>query len=181
MLANIIFGSTIKIGNLTVVDANGRSRRYGDGTGPEVSIRLHDRKVEWELFRNSRLGVGETYTDGRLTIEKGSLRDFLSICTSNMNALRNIPLISKLDWLAGMVGYLKTINPVQRARRNVAHHYDLSGKLYHFFLDKDRQYSCGYFDYPEQSLDQAQFNKKRHIAAKLLLDRADLKVLDIRE
>ena len=179
MLANAIFGATIKRGNLTVIDAGGRSRTYGDGAGPPVSIKLQDRKVEWELFRNPKLGVGETYTDGRLTIETGSLRDFLSICTSNMAKLEDIPLMSMLDRLAGAFRYLRTINPVRRARRNVAHHYDLSGELYDLFLDKDRQYSCAYFNHPNQSLEEAQFNKKRHIAAKLLLDRADLSVLDI--
>jgi cyclopropane-fatty-acyl-phospholipid synthase len=29
-----------------------------------------------------------------------------------------------------------------RARRNVAHHYDLNGRLYSLFLDRDRHYSC---------------------------------------
>jgi cyclopropane-fatty-acyl-phospholipid synthase len=179
MLANVIFRATTKTGNLTIVDAGGKSRSYGDGTGPEVTIKLHDRLVEWNIFRNPRLGVGEAYMDGRLTIEKGSLRDFLSICTSNIAALQNIPLISKFDRLADLVRYLQTFNPVQRARRNVAHHYDLSSELYDLFLDWDRQYSCAYFDHPEQSLEVAQLNKKRHIAAKLLLDRPYLKVLDI--
>jgi cyclopropane-fatty-acyl-phospholipid synthase len=179
MLANFIFGAVIKAGDLTVIDAGGGSHRYGDGSGPPVTIKLHGRKAEWELFRNPKLGVGETYMDGRLTIEAGSLRDFLLICTSNVAVLENIPLISMLDRLAGMVRYLWTINPVHRARRNVAHHYDLSGQLYDLFLDKDRQYSCAYFDHPDQSLEEAQFNKKRHIAAKLLLDDAKLKVLDI--
>jgi cyclopropane-fatty-acyl-phospholipid synthase len=179
MLANVIFRATTKTGNLTVVDAGGKSRSYGDGTGPEVTIKLHDRLVEWNIFRNPRLGVGEAYMDGRLTIEKGSLRDFLSICTSNIVALQNIPLISKFDRLADLVRYLQTFNPVQRARRNVAHHYDLSSELYDLFLDWDRQYSCAYFDHPEQSLEVAQLNKKRHIAAKMLLDRPYLEVLDI--
>jgi cyclopropane-fatty-acyl-phospholipid synthase len=179
MLANIIFGATVKTGDLTVVEAGGRNRTYGDGSGPPVTIKLHDRLVEWHLFRNPRLGVGEAYMNGRLTVERGSLRDFLAICTSNMAAIEDIPLLSKLDRLSRKVRYLWTINPVHRARRNVAHHYDLSGQLYDLFLDKDRQYSCAYFDHPDQSLDEAQFNKKRHIAAKMLLDRTGLKVLDI--
>ena len=41
-------------------------------------------------------------------------------------------------------------------------------RLYDLFLDSDRQYSCAYFEYPGQSLDDAQTAKKRHIAAKLL-------------
>ena len=60
----------------------------------------------------------------------------------------------------------------------MAHHYDLSGTLYDLFLDRDRQYSCAYFADPDDSLDAAQKNKKRHIAAKLLLA-PGARVLDI--
>jgi cyclopropane-fatty-acyl-phospholipid synthase len=70
-------------------------------------------------------------------------------------------------------------NHSTRARRNVAHHYDLSGQLYDIFLDRDRQYSCAYFSAPGETLDEAQIGKKRHIAAKLYLDRPGLSVLDI--
>src|SRR5690606_27264415 len=63
-------------------------------------------------------------------------------------------------------------------KTNVAHHYDLSDALYELFLDRDRQYSCGYFERPDDDLETAQHAKKRHIAAKLLL-RPGMKVLDI--
>ncbi|MBV9511452.1 MAG: class I SAM-dependent methyltransferase, partial [Caulobacteraceae bacterium] len=71
------------------------------------------------------------------------------------------------------------LNGTRRARRNVAHHYDLNGRLYSLFLDRDRQYSCAYFRRGDESLEEAQIAKKRHIAAKLFLDRSDLTVLDI--
>ncbi len=78
---------------------------------------------------------------------------------------------------------LSQFNPRPRARRNVAHHYDLDGRLYSLFLDADRQYSCAYFEKPDQSLDDAQLAKKRHLAAKLRLEpdklANDLRVLDI--
>ena len=66
----------------------------------------------------------------------------------------------------------------------MAHHYDLDGRLYSLFLDADRQYSCAYFETPDTTLDDAQLAKKRHLAAKLLLDKPgkseqDLRVLDI--
>jgi cyclopropane-fatty-acyl-phospholipid synthase len=70
------------------------------------------------------------------------------------------------------------LNLRRRACRNVAHHYDLDGRLYALFLDSDRQYSCGYFETPNQSLDDAQLAKKRHLAAKLLIDEGH-RLLDI--
>ena len=72
--------------------------------------------------------------------------------------------------------HLKQFNP--RTRSNVAHHYDLDGRLYSLFLDADRQYSCACFETPEMTLDDAQLAKKRHIAAKLLV-KGGQRVLDI--
>jgi len=66
----------------------------------------------------------------------------------------------------------------RRSRRNVAHHYDLDGRLYSLFLDSDRQYSCAYLETPQDSLDDAQLAKKRHLAAKLLLENGH-RLLDI--
>ena len=73
---------------------------------------------------------------------------------------------------------LHQMNRGERAKRNVAHHYDLDRRLYDLFLDTDRQYSCAYFETPGQSLDDAQLAKKRHIAAKLAVEPGH-RVLDI--
>lgn len=114
--------------------------------------------------------------NGLLTVEEGTLYDVLEI------AARNFRNFEKMPWssvLSRMMRRLKQYNPIDRARRNVAHHYDLSGQLYDLFLDSDRQYSCAYFTSPDDSLETAQENKKRHVAAKLLLDRPGLNILDI--
>jgi cyclopropane-fatty-acyl-phospholipid synthase len=118
--------------------------------------------------------------DGRLTVEEGSIADVLEILMMNLGARRRLP--ASMHLLRVMRRWLRIFaqfNPASRARRNVAHHYDLSGALYDLFLDADRQYSCAYFETPKQSLEQAQAAKKIHIAAKLNLDRAGLKILDI--
>jgi cyclopropane-fatty-acyl-phospholipid synthase len=98
--------------------------------------------------------------------------------------LRNIGLSSgggHLDWLANArfaFRKLMQLNTQRRAKRNVAHHYDLSGKLYDLFLDTDKQYSCAFFEKPDDSLEQAQRQKKDRIAAKLALE-PGMSVLDI--
>jgi len=124
--------------------------------------------------------VGETYMDGTLQIEQGSIADLMGLVLGQTRDGRP-PAWARPQWL---LRYLKRrvqqLNLPSRARRNVAHHYDLDGRLYSLFLDADRQYSCGYFESPDQSLDDAQLAKKRHLAAKLLLgDDADRRVLDI--
>jgi cyclopropane-fatty-acyl-phospholipid synthase len=81
-------------------------------------------------------------------------------------------------WLRYLARHLRQFNARSRARNNVAHHYDLDGRLYSLFLDSDKQYSCAYFETPDMALDDAQLAKKRHIAAKLLIRPGD-RVLDI--
>src|SRR5260370_35904609 len=141
-------------------------------------MRREDCRLHWRLLLRPRLVVPEAYMDGRLTVEEGRLYDFIEIMTSN-DAAQATALPQRLGQAAGrLVRRLHQYNPVPRAVRNVAHHYDLSDQLYELFLDRDRQYSCAYFRTPEDDLDTAQETKTRHIAAKLLL-RPDHKVLDI--
>ncbi|TVR96561.1 MAG: class I SAM-dependent methyltransferase [Rhodospirillales bacterium] len=179
MLLTHLLGRMIRSGSLTLIDAHGRTHRFGDGGTPAVTVRLHDAALHTRLALNPSLAAGEAYMDGTLTIEEGSLADFLDVATRTFEVRRP----TSLHRLVGAVGYglrvLQQFNTAARARRNVAQHYDLSGALYDLFLDRDRQYSCAYFTDPDNTLDQAQADKKRHIAAKLLLDRPGLRVLDI--
>jgi cyclopropane-fatty-acyl-phospholipid synthase len=90
-----------------------------------------------------------------------------------------LPRWAKLQWwLRYLVRHAQQFNPRPRSRNNVARHYDLDGRLYSLFLDADKQYSCAYFETPDATLDDAQLAKKRHLAAKLLIERSD-RVLDI--
>jgi len=177
MLLASVLARFIKVGRLSVVDAAGRRHVFGGSPGPSATIRLHDRALHWKLLLKPRLFVGEAYMDGTLTVEDGSsLYDFIDVLVSNDQP--GTPIL-RLGLRAGMLARrLHQYNPVPRARRNVAHHYDLSDQLYELFLDRDRQYSCAYFHNPEDDLDTAQHAKKQHIAAKLLL-RPGVRVLDI--
>jgi len=179
MVAHIFFRIVLRQGNLEVTDAAGRTECHGDGSGKKVAVRFHDRLLGWQCFLNPKLYVGEAFTDGRLTVETGTLYDFLEICIKNVQNVERHPLWLLFEKAGGVLRHLKSFNPIKRARRNVAHHYDLSGELYDLFLDEDRQYSCAYFDHPDQPLEEAQEDKKRHLAAKLILDRPGLKILDI--
>lgn len=169
----------IRSGSLTMIDAQGRAHETGDGTDPEVTIRIHDSLTEWKMAVNPLLYTGEAYMDGKLTIEEGTLYDFLDLATRDLWEPGNSVMIAGLEALRKLLRVVQQLNPVRRARANVAHHYDLSDDLYDMFLDADRQYSCAYFDHSGATLDEAQESKKRHIAAKLLLNRPGLRVLDV--
>jgi len=171
-----MLGTIVSDGSLCVIDAAGRSHMIGDGTVPEVTLRLTSKASNYSLAFNPALAFGEAYMDGRLVIERGSLHNFLDLVARNYGSIRDNPWLALLTRLRKG---LRQSNPVGRARRNVAHHYDLSDEFYDIFLDADRQYSCAYFKDPNDTLETAQENKKRHIAAKLCLDRSGLRVLDI--
>jgi len=146
--------------------------------GPAACVRLRDPALHWKLLLRPQLFVPEAYVDGSLTIEEGSLYDFIDVLMSNDTGLATLPGLRIGGAADRAMRRLHQYNPVRRARRNVAHHYDLSDQLYELFLDRDRQYSCAYFRSTKDDLDTAQENKKRHIATKLLLCPGQ-KVLDI--
>lgn len=167
-------------GTLHVTFANGRQKTFGGSEpGPDIAIKIADRATERRLFLNPELAAGEAFMDGRVTVENGDIYDFLELCLMNLGWGAREHWIQRLQgrlrrWGRGVAQY----NPVGKAQRNVAHHYDLSDTLYDLFLDNDRQYSCAYYATGNETLEQAQEYKKRHIAAKLLLKPAH-KVLDI--
>jgi cyclopropane-fatty-acyl-phospholipid synthase len=163
---------------LRVIDADGRMHVFSGAPGPEVTIRLRDPALNRKLFFNPRLYAGEAYMDGTLTVEGGTIYDFLDLVSWNMERAPRHPFRPFYAGFGKFLRGLQQYNPIHRSRANVAHHYDLSGRLYELFLDRDRQYSCAYFTDPGDDLETAQLNKKRHLAAKLLL-KPGQRVLDI--
>jgi cyclopropane-fatty-acyl-phospholipid synthase len=168
----------IRDGSLKLIDARGREHVYGDGSPARCAVHLHDWHLEYTLALNPGLAFGEAYMDGTLTIDQGTLPEVLDIILRNYQNLESSRLFIVANILQRQGRKIQQYNPLARARQNVAHHYDLSKELYDLFLDTDRQYSCGYFQTTDDSLEQAQLNKKRHIAAKLLLEPGQ-RILDV--
>ena len=178
MLLAPLLRRLVKFGRLTVIDPRGGTHSIEGAGGPSVAVRLHDASVGRALIRNPAVAVGEAYMDGRLTVEQGTLFDFLTILVVN----RREALLGSSGGPAALgrkfLGRLRTHNPVGAARRKVSHHYDLKPELFDLFLDSDRQYSCAYFASDNDDIETAQRRKKTHLAAKLLLRSGD-RVLDI--
>lgn len=168
----------VREGRLTVIWPDGRRTVYGKG-GKQAALRFHGRLTPWQIWRRPELVLGEAYMDGRVTVERGTIADVLEILLSNFNQYQHGNMYRLRRAIRILFRRFSQLNRISRARKNVAHHYDLSGKLYDLFLDADRQYSCAYFSDSKMTLEDAQMAKKRHIAAKLRLDRPGLKVLDI--
>jgi cyclopropane-fatty-acyl-phospholipid synthase len=173
-----LFERIATVGRLCIIDAQGRRHVFAGSPGPDIAIRLHDPALHWKLLVRPRLFLPEAYVDGTLTIEEGSLYDLIDLIAANLEALPEGFLERLLNGSFTVLRRIHQYNPLARARRNVAHHYDLSDELYELFLDRDLQYSCAYFHDSTDDLDTAQLHKKRHIAAKLLI-RPGQRVLDI--
>jgi len=170
----------ITIGRLTVRWPDGRLQSYSGKPGPEGSIAIHTRGAVRRLVMNPTLAVGECYMDGTLTPDARGIYDALDVLVANLTTnASKLPMAGIRQTLRVLKRNIDQYNPAHRAQRNVAHHYDLNGRLYSLFLDRDRQYSCAYFPRGDETLEEAQAAKKRHIAAKLLLNRPNLTVLDI--
>ena len=179
MLLARLLSRFVRIGRLELIDAAQRRHVFAGLPGPAVTMRLHDRALHRKLVVNPHLYLPEAYMDGTLTVEDGGdIYALIELMVRNDEAMVDDPLWRLIARMRRLTRRLHQYNPVPRARRNVAHHYDLSDQLYELFLDRDRQYSCAYFVSPDDDIDTAQLNKRRHLAAKLLL-RPGMKVLDI--
>ncbi|MBQ0818203.1 MAG: cyclopropane-fatty-acyl-phospholipid synthase family protein [Hyphomicrobiaceae bacterium] len=170
--------SFVQVGTLKVVDAKGQAHVFAGAPGPQVTMVLSDPSLYRKLFFNPELHAGEAYMDGRLRFEDSTLRDFLTLFSVNRLSLGSYPLQKVLRRVSRGLKRFQQLNPIGQAQKNIAHHYDLGNDFYRLFLDEGMQYSCAYFLDDKESLEQAQQNKLRLLAAKLDM-KPGLRVLDI--
>lgn len=171
----------IRNGKLYVTDAGGEVHRFGgEGPGPEVHLRLHDKALHTKLAINPELYAAEAYMDGTLTFSEGSgAFDLLNLFSENRKGLSSAGSQKMLRRAWRAAKRWQQANPIGVAAKNARHHYDLSTELYRLFLDDGLNYSCAFFENPEtDTLEQAQRNKLARITAKLGL-KAGMRVVEI--
>lgn len=181
MLQNLLVRNLKRIlskGNITLHLPDQSSVTLGDGEGKPVSVRLKNSRIVSRLILNPELALGEGYMNGEITIDGDDLHGFLEIVVGNVEIEMPVWWMRAINNMRILRRRFDQKNFASVSKRNVAHHYDLSGALYDLFLDEDRQYSCAYYTSPADTLEQAQINKKNHIAGKLLL-KPGMRVLDI--
>lgn len=174
-----VLDTIVRTGALSVTTASGRRLTFGDGSAPTVAVRFTSPGWQLAVLADPELRLGEAFMEGGLVVEQGSIADFLALTMANPPVgPRPMPLAWAARLLRVLTRRFNQLNHRRWARSNVQHHYDLDDRLYAAVLDRDMQYSCAYFDAPGQGLDEAQLAKKRHIAAKLLIEPGH-QVLDI--
>ena len=174
-----ILSRLVWTGTLAVTWPDRSSAIFRGEPGPSAGVAFETWRTVRRLALNPGLGFGEAYMDGGLRPTHGTLYDLLDLLMLNVQGGVEHPVLGWHRTLNRLRRRVRERNGPGAARRNVAHHYDLDSRLYSLFLDADQQYSCGYFPRGDETLEEAQLAKKRHIAAKLHLDRPGLRVLDI--
>ena len=172
------FGPLVKTGQLEVITPAGKSLIFGGGGQPQARIRFTDKRAVFALLRDPDLNFGEMFMQQRLLVEQGTVYDVLELV---LRGAKHVPVSATVQMLDAWRMKLRPLlqnNLRNKSRANVAHHYDLDDRLYQLFLDSERQYSCAYFEQGDEDLETAQLAKKRHIAAKLLVEPGQ-RVLDI--
>ena len=174
-----MLGQHMAHGSLTIRFPDGTARHIvRHPASPILSVAITSWAWARRLVANPGLAFGEAFVDGGFVMLEGTVFEFMD-CLFAVDRRHRGPVLTFHDTLARLGRRIQQYNPVHIARRNVARHYDLSAEFYRLLLDEDRQYSCAYFVRGDETIDEAQRAKKRHIAAKLLLDRPGLRVLDI--
>jgi cyclopropane-fatty-acyl-phospholipid synthase len=165
-------------GAVEVTTAAGQRHIVGKPSGFLPAIRFTDGAAEFRLLSNPALALGELFTEGRLLVTRGTIYDVVALAMRNLVLQPPTRMLRMRERLRMALRRVQQRNSEENSKRNVAHHYNLDGRLYELFLDSDRQYSCAYFEHPGQDLDEAQLAKTRHLAAKLLVEPGH-RVLDI--
>lgn len=169
----------ILVGDLSITDSEGKRSQFGNRTGVPVHLKFHTRHAERAVAFDPELKLAECFMDGEIDIVEGDIYRLLQLVFENTGpSAATEPWMRMLGKTRILFRRFQQMNNLARSSQNVKSHYDLSGALYELFLDPDKQYSCAYFEKPTATLAEAQLAKKRHIAAKLLINEGD-RVLDI--
>ena len=183
----------IRKGRLVVTDHDGKVYEYGPGPDGmdagehgrgAIRVALTDKGAAAHIARYPQVGAGEAYMDGRLIIAPPhDIRDLVLFVTMNGKKDDDAAFKAKgrlRKTIQSLAAKIDSVNPPGKAARNAKHTYNLTRRLYELFLDEDRQYTMGYYRDPAAgtSLEQAQLDKKAHLAAKMYIQ-PGMTVLDI--
>ena len=163
---------------IIIIDSKNNHHEFGSGERT-IKIKLTNKSIEKKLFRNPGLYLGEGYMNEEILIKQGTIEELIDVVTSRYDDfIRNNYLYRTYENFSGYIKVFQQLNAAVKSKQNVSHHYDIKEDLYKLFLDKDMQYSCGYFHNENISLEQAQIDKKNHIINKLKIEE-NMNVLDI--
>jgi cyclopropane-fatty-acyl-phospholipid synthase len=150
--------------------SDGGSVSCGSGI-PQFKIKARDPEHVNTLFKDDPYSLALAFVRGEFSIE-GDL--VAAIRHYRSQSHRGIGYLFYSALAHFSVGRIEAwFQSRHRAASNIRFHYDQSNEFYAQFLDSRMVYSCGYFQRPHQSLDEAQLRKIEHICRKLNIQRGE--------
>jgi cyclopropane-fatty-acyl-phospholipid synthase len=132
-------------------------RAEGKKPGPVAEITVHNPDCFARLVRDGDLGFCEAYLDGWWTTP--DLQSFMDmIQTGNEAVFDGFPGMALVRAYERLRFWLQS-NSRRRAKKNIAHHYDLGNDFYRLWLDETMTYSSALFRSGQESLEKAQLQK----------------------
>ena len=121
----------IRKGRLKVIGPDGKTAEFGPGgEGYAAEVRIAEEAVYRRICLDPELALGEGYMDGTIGIATDQLEPLLRLLVSNRGNADNrqsyTPVARALGGLRFALRRWAMRNTPLSARRNVAHHYDLS-------------------------------------------------------
>ncbi len=141
-----------------------------EAPGAKVRLSIKTPRALRVLARPTLGGLARAYVEDWIDL-KGDARDILELGHSLCRTEACVEGRRGADWRWWR-------HTRARDRRNISYHYDVSNDFFGLWLDKNRVYSCAYFENGDEDLDAAQEKKLDLICRKLMLKPGE-RLLDI--
>jgi cyclopropane-fatty-acyl-phospholipid synthase len=157
------FFSQISVGSLELSFPDGTSEYFGATNAiPRARINVKNYAFFTKAILGGDIGFGEAYVEGYWDSEDLDSLFHLIIANLDVADDRSI-LLSWLGRISNRISHKFRNNRLSRSAVNIGAHYDLSNELFGLFLDPSLTYSSAYYEKDDDTLEQAQKNKRSRL------------------
>jgi len=162
----------LEFGELLIVEDD-RTTRFGrHGDDLSATIRVHDPRFYRRLVTDGWRDACEAYVDGDCS--SPDLPAVVRLMARNRPLLASMAgRASRLLRAAHLINHWLRRNSRTGSRRNISAHYDLGNDFFALFLDRTMTYSCGVFERPNSTLEEASLAKYERVCRKLEIQPGD--------
>ena len=165
----------ISNGYLNLTDSKGKNHFFGDNKSSlRANIKINDPSFCYKILRKGSAGLGESYMNGEFETE--DLTSLIELSARNINTTYKFSGFFEFSFLNNFLK--ENENTIQKSKENISMHYDLGNDFFSMWLDKSLTYSCGIFNSPKETLEQAQINKYNKLINMVKPSRGD-RILEI--
>jgi cyclopropane-fatty-acyl-phospholipid synthase len=143
----------------------GERVRAAIAADPVASLHVGDRAALYGLVADPQIRFGESYSEGRITVEGDLVQVLETVYRAAGNSKRRFSVLRRAVELM----HRRRVNTLRGSRDNIHHHYDIGNRFYELWLGKTMAYTCAYYPTPTAALDEAQVAKMDHVCRKLRL------------